>query len=80
MSLHDFLAGSLELLALLESIDRRQQRISADLARLAGLSVGEAKRRVLFIHLRADQRAAEAELKRAADLLSLFGSCQFVLD
>lgn len=72
MDLHDFLEGSLDVLALLESIEQRQAAIAADAAKLDVLPVGDAMRSILLMKLRADCRAVEAELEHAAALLSNF--------
>jgi multidrug resistance efflux pump len=72
MDLHDFLAGSLDVLALLESIEQRQAAIAADVAKLDALRSGDAMRSILLTKLRAECSAVEAELERAAALLSDF--------
>ncbi len=72
MDLHDFLEGSLDVLALLESIEQRQAAIAADAAKLDVLPVGDAMRSILLMKLRADCRAVEADLEHTAALLSNF--------
>lgn len=72
MDLHDFLADSLELLALLETIEQRQGAIVADIARLDALPAGVAVVCSLVARLRAEHLAAEADLHRSIGLLSKF--------
>jgi hypothetical protein len=72
MNLHGFLVASLDLLALLESIERRHGAIETDFAALEALSSGDAMRSMLVLRLIAEHRAAEADLNRAAELISLF--------
>ncbi len=72
MDLHDFLAGSLELLTLLEAIEERREAIVESIARLDTLSPGDGMRSLLFVRLREDQRVASAALARAIELLESF--------
>jgi hypothetical protein len=72
MDLHDFLAGSLELLTLLEAIEERREAIVESIARLDALSPGDGMRSLLFVQLREDQRVASAALARAIELLESF--------
>lgn len=69
MALHDFLASSRELLELLESLERRHEAMSTDLARLDALPAGEAMRSLILASLRKEQQAADVDLDRAIHLL-----------
>lgn len=72
MGLHDFLARSLELLALLESIEQRQKSIVSDIARLDALSAGDAGICTLLARLRGEHHAAQDDLVGAIGLISEF--------
>ena len=72
MGLHDFLAASLELLALLETLEQRHKAIAEDIARLDALPAGGAEVRTLLARLRAAHHAAESAIDRAIDLISSF--------
>ena len=72
MGLHDFLAASLELLALLDTLEQRHKAIAEDIARLHALPAGSAEARTLLVRLRAAHQAAESAIDRVVDLISSF--------
>ena len=72
MDLRDFLAGSLELLTLLETIERRHMAIEVEIARVEALPAGYAERALCVARLRVEHGAAQNELDRAIALISRF--------
>ena len=72
MDLHDFLANSLELLALLESIEQCHIAVSEDIARLHALPAGDRRLSTLLAELRAAHRDAESAIDHAIGLISSF--------
>jgi hypothetical protein len=72
MDLHDFLARSLELLVMIETIEQRQTAMAANIARLGALPVGDASRAPLLASLLEGHRTASADLDRSIELLADF--------
>ena len=72
MGLHDFLACSLELLSLLEALERRQALIAADTEELASLSQDNSVRAERLAQLVSEHGEVNDGLNRAAELLDIF--------
>ena len=72
MVLYDFLARSLDLLALIEAIEQHQAAMAADMGQLDVAPAGDASCGALLERLRERHRLANADLDRAIELLADF--------
>lgn len=72
MTLYEFLSGTLELLTLLERIERRQNVLADTVAYIEAMDKDNSMRDVLLDRLPQVDREIRADIGRAVDLLTTF--------